>query len=259
VADNEDETSMIQRPRTIMAAVVAVIVLGLVAWLVLGRGSDNSTASSPPISPSPTATTSAADGTLAGTPTPSASKPLDSNYDSACGLKGGTTTVPRDSLPDVTWRNVSGWYLPSSTVAGPGTQTGDGPWSCFARTPTGAILAGYTIAIRLGIAPQFNAVVTQQTVPGVGQAALLKQGPPKVAVAGAAVPKGFLVDSYTNDDATVTYYLSYPNVGEFTCSSHVQWFPGSTDWLLRLESNGDVFSGCVKGAPGRYVPWGPAS
>lgn len=254
--EDEDATPFLRRPRNLITTVVAVVVLGIALWIVIGRV-DSKSSASPPRSISPT---SPLPSTAVPSPTLSATKPIDSNYDSACGLTGGTTTVPTDSLPDITWQNVSGWYLPSSKAAGPGKQTGDGPWSCFARTPTGAILAGYTIAIRLGITPQFNAVATQQTVPGVGQDALRKQGPPKVAVAGAAIPKGFLVDSYTNDDATVTYYLSYPNVGEFTCSAHVQWFGGSTtDWLLRLESNGNVFSGCIKGAPSRYVRWGPAS
>lgn len=259
MADNEDEASIIQRPRTIIAAVVAVIVLGLVAWLVLGRGSDNSAASAPPISPSPTTTTSAGGGTLAGTPTPSASKPLDSNYDSACGLKGGTTSVPTDTPLGVDWQNVGGFYFPVSETAGPRARPPSGPWSCFARTPTGAVIAAYTIAVRVSVAADFKAVVTQQTVPGVGQSALLAQGQQRPGNGATTIPRGFLVDSYTNDDATVTFYLRQAS-SDATCSMHVQWYGGAQgDWLLRLETDGGTSSGCIQGPPSRYVRWGPTT
>jgi hypothetical protein len=250
---DDDETPFLRQPRTIGVAVVLLALLSALIWVVFAssHGSSNAT---PPTTPAPATSNSPSSSTV---PAAAVPPPLGSNYDSACGLAGGTTTTPTDTPPDVTWQNVSGWYLPVSKSAGPGKRTANGPWSCFARTPTGAVLAAYTIALRAAIAPDFNAVVTQQTVPGVGQDSLLKLGPPQ-QTSGVGIPKGFLVDSYTNDDATIVYYLNYPTTGLFTCSAEVQWFGGATgDWLLRLESNGDSFAGCIKGAPSRDIPWGP--
>ncbi len=254
--EDDDEIPFLRRPRNLITAVVAVVIVAIALWMVLGRGDRKSNASPPP-TPTLSGATSASVSTSPSTPAESASRPVGSNYDSACGLSGGTTTVPTDTPPGVEWQNVDGWYLPVSNSNGPGKRIPDGPWSCFSRTPTGAVIAAYTVAERVGVAKDFKAVVTQQTVPGVGQSTLLAQGPKPPSAEGVTIPVGFLVDSYTNDDATVTLYVRQGAVSA-TCSLHVQWFGGPKgDWLLRLETDGGTSSGCIQGAPNRYVKWGP--
>lgn len=254
----DNETPFIRRPQNIIIAALALVVVVLALWMVLGRSNAPATTapttstSRPPAVPSTSATGQAP-------PSEPAGLPVGSIYDSACGLTGGTTVVPTDTPRDVTWENVSGWYFPLSKSSGPGRRTENGPWSCYARTPLGAVVAAYTIPIRLGgVAKDFNGILTSQTVPGVGQDALRAKGG-NTAAADVAIPRGFLVDSFTKDEATITLYLHTPQL-DAACSVHVQWFGGAAgDWLLRLESNGDSYAGCIKGAPSRYVPWGPTA
>ncbi len=254
MAYDDDETPFMRRPQNIIIAALAVVVVVLALWMVLGRSNAPAT-TTPPGSPSVASTSTS--GPV--TPTGTAGKPVGSNYDSACGLTGGTTTVPADTPPGVDWQNEGGFYFPVSKTAGPGRRTTNGPWSCFGRTPTGAVLAAYTISVRLSVAQGFKAIATTQTVPGVGQEALLRQEQQRPSPGSVTVPRGFLVDSYTNDDATITFYLRQGTI-DATCSMHVQWFGGPTgDWLLRLETDGGTSSGCTQGAPSRYVPWGPTS
>jgi len=253
----DDETPFLRRPQNIIIAALAVVVVVLALWMVLGRSNGPATTTpntSPAVSPS-VASTSTSGAPSTGT----AGKPVASNYDSACGLSGGTTTVPTDTPPGVDWQNEGGFYFPVSKTSGPGKRTTNGAWACFGRTPTGAVLAAYTISVRLSVAQGFKAIATTQTVPGVGQDALLRQGQQRPAPGAVTVPRGFLVDSYTTDDATLTFYLRQGTI-DATCSMHVQWFGGAAgDWLLRLETDGGTSSGCIQGAPSRYVPWGPTS
>lgn len=120
----------------------------------------------------PAPTTTATPTARAGTPDPS-HRPTDSppappasttdpvtTYDSACGLSGGTTELLTAPPEGVEWQNVDGWYFPVSATAGPGLDAR----SCFARTPSGALLATYTISMLVdGLAEDFVTVVTEQT------------------------------------------------------------------------------------------------
>jgi hypothetical protein len=115
----------------------------------------------------------------------------------------------------------------------------------------GTVVAAYTINARLGLALDFEAVVESQTVPGVGQDALLAQGQEEAE--GVTDTKGFVLESFSNDDAVVSYYVVQQGRG-FTCSSEVQW--RENDWRLRLQADGSASSGCVESAPARYVTWG---
>jgi len=142
MAYDDDETPFMRRPQNIIIAALAVVVVVLALWMVLGRSNAPAT-TTPPGSPSVASTSTS--GPV--TPTGTAGKPVGSNYDSACGLTGGTTTVPADTPPGVDWQNEGGFYFPVSKTAGPGKRTTNGPWSCFGRAPTGAVLAAYTISV----------------------------------------------------------------------------------------------------------------
>lgn len=250
-----------QQPLTIAAAAVVLVVLICLGIVLFGGlGNDvNAEPTEPTESAAPEAAPSSEPEPDPDPETePDAPLPTDSAYNSACGLSGGTTTTPTTEFPDLTWEETGGWYFPISDTQGPGQRKPDGPWDCFAQTPSGAVLAAYTIPIRLdGIAEDWPAVLAQQTVPGVAQTAREGQGRAASSSSAAAAPKGFVVDSYTNEAATISFYLATPTV-EATCSARVEWSGGDDgDWLLRLESDGSSYTGCIEGAPSRYVPWGP--
>jgi len=168
--------------------------------------------------------------------------------ESACGLPG---TLGTKGAAAATWTNVAGWSLPTSTTDGPGTRTA-GPWSCFTRTESGAVLAAYVIAMRTGLAEDWRSVVKTQTLPGPGQAVLLGSVPNASSV---TTPRGFDVAAYSPDRATVRYRLSQ-NDNDYACTIDVAW--SDNDWRLVLGDDGSTSSGCVKGVPEDFTPWGPS-
>ncbi len=252
------EKPFAQQPLTIAAGAVLLVVLICLGIVLFGGFGGEGNAE--PTEPTRQETAeNAAPTTDSARPATKSVAPLptDSTYNSACGLSGGSTVIPSSAPADVKWESEEGWYFPVSESAGPENRAPKGPWSCFAQTPTGAVLAGYTIAMRVDGAAEFwEEVVKAQTVPGVAQQTRLEGGAPTPADT-PTVPLGYLVDSYTNDAATVTYYLRSGSY-EVSCSLQVEWQGGDEgDWMLRLQSNGDTVSGCIQGAPSRYVPWSP--
>jgi hypothetical protein len=228
--DLEHETLYWRSPRTIAAAVVLACAAAGVAWAVTGDG-DAKKATAP------------------------------AAYDSACGLTGGTTAEPTEA-PLVQWQNLDGNWQPVSTTQGPGRRSATGPWTCYAHTPTGALIAAWGIPARIGAAPDFATAVKQQTVPGPGQAALLKAGPGDTPVSERPVPIGYQVNAYDGDAATITLYLSQRGAS-IACATGMQWNAEKRDWLLRVGTDGSVWLGCQQ-VPNNLggidlVRWGPHS
>ncbi|HEX3649508.1 MAG TPA: hypothetical protein VHV49_13860 [Pseudonocardiaceae bacterium] len=185
------------------------------------------------------------------------SHPGAAGYDSACGLHGGSTATPTTG-PDVQWQNIDGNWLPVSTTEGPGRRSATGPWSCYAHTPTGAVLAALDIAGRMN-REDLTSVVQQQTVPGPGQAALLAGG--VEAAATNEVPAGFDINAYDGSTTTITLYA---RKGDITgrCSTGLQWIGGRTgDWALRLAPDGSNRVSCEQVTNDQHDPnfiaWGP--
>ncbi|MGI8647800.1 MAG: hypothetical protein ACR2JX_06205 [Mycobacteriales bacterium] len=248
--DSAGERPFLAQRRTWMAALVLLAVIGCLMWVILGSGGRDDAKPRPASKTAPPVNTR----------TSTARPPSDSTYDSACGLSGGTTTVPKidSDVPNIEWPNVkNGWYLPLSDQYGPGKHAGSGAWSCYSRTPMGAVLAGYTISMQVeGLADDFTDAVKTGTMPGIGQNVLLAKGKQKISDS-PVIPKGFVIDRYSNDEATVTFYL-HTTQSAFTCSIEVAWDGGATgDWKLRLAANGQTPQGCITGPPSRYLPWGP--
>lgn len=257
---NDSEKSFVARPMTWAAGLIILAVIGTLIWLLLNNSRDEKSSAVSQAPSASAAPSSDASSSEAPTPAPSATDtlPTDSTYDSACGLNGGLTTMPTTTAPTIEWESVLDGltYLPISAEHGPGNHSGDGAWTCFARTPMGAAIAAYTISMRVdGVASNFEDALTRGTMPGVGQTTKADQGP---GGSGGyeVIPKGFVIDRYTNDEATITYYLSSPAM-DTTCSMEVVWDQTVTDWRLRLASNGQTVLGCIQGPPSRFIPWGP--
>lgn len=210
------------------SAAAAVALIGTVVGVGLSRPTTSQV--TPPIVP------------------PSAPAPA---AESACGLRG---TLDDEATGAVTarWETSGVVSLPVSSTDGPGHQIEAGPWSCYTRTPSGAVLAGITIALRAdGVAENWQDVVRQQTIPGPGQDAALA-GP--LAEGELVSLRGFDVAAYSPDRATVRYYLHTP-ASDTTCTTDVQW--SDDDWKLVLGDDGSTASGCQPGAPQEFTPWGP--
>lgn len=102
-----------------------------------------------------------------------------------------------------------------------------------------------------GLADDREAVIRQQTMPGPGQDVLLGTVPNSTSI---TTPRGFDVVAYSADRSTIRYRLSV-NGGEYSCTADVQWSEG--DWRLVLGDDGSTSSGCVRGVPDEFTPWGP--
>jgi len=197
---------------------------------------------------------------LAGTALASGPATLTTAYNSACGLAGGNAATPA-AAPSINWQDFGITSLPISPVYGPGRRSAAATWSCFARTPTGAVLAAWTIPFRTAVATDFAAVVRGQTLPGPEQAALLERGQARHQLTDRVEPLGFKIVAYSPDAATVSFHVTQYGQ-DFRCAAQVQWAGGSTgDWLLRLQPDGHTLSTCQRLATaeaGHFVPWGPA-
>lgn len=151
------------------------------------------------------------------------------------------------------WENVAGWWLPYSVSDGPSHRSPTGPWSCFAHTETGAVLAGYDIAMRVeGVAEDWQSVVRQQTVAGPGQVARLRAVPSPSA--SVTTVRGFTVAAYSDARATVAYYLQTGTL-QASCTIDVVW--QSNDWRLQLADDGSTGTSCTQGVPASFTAWGP--
>jgi hypothetical protein len=207
------------------AAVLVTAAAGLGVWLGPGRGTE--------ATPGP----------------PPAAAPA--RAESACGLEGSADT---EGAKAATWQDIGGgWRLPVSATDGPGVRDPHGPWSCYARTQSGAIVAGYVIGMRAELADDWQAVVRAQTMPGAGQTAKLA-GQPASAPQPVSM-RGFRVVAYNDTHATVGYYLHTPSL-EAGCTANLIWSNG--DWRVQLQEDGSSLSGCTPGVPSSFTPWGPA-
>jgi hypothetical protein len=220
--------------RTVAAGLVLVLLALAVVWTLTTGDDDKQTAKAAPAA-----------------------------YESACGLTGGTTAEPT-TAPDVQWHNRDGEWFPVSAEHGPGQRSATAPWTCYAHTQTGAVLAAWGIPAGVAVASNFDAAVREQTMPGVGQLALLKQGPGTLAAAARPTPIGFKVHGSDEQGTTVTFYVRQRGAVA-RCASTVQWSGGATgDWALLLASDGAALSNCERLSEDAlraadFVAWGPNS
>ena len=112
-------------------------------------------------------------------------------------------------------------------------------------------MAGYVIAMRIGLADDRAAVIRQQTMPGPGQDVLLGTVSNSSAI---NIPRGFAIAAYSQDRSTIRYRISSNSV-DYACTTDVRWSDG--DWRLVVEDDGSTSSGCVRGVPDAFTPWGP--
>lgn len=181
---------------------------------------------------------------------PAAPPPVvPASVESACCLSG--TPEGAGGAVAAAWTTVAGWPLPTSTTDGPGRRSKHGVWACYTHTVSGAVLAAYVIPMQVGLADDREAVVRQQTMPGPGQDVLLGSVDNSQTI---LTPRGFEVAAYSPQAATVRYRLSSAE-GEVSCTTDVRWSNG--DWRLVLGDDGSTSSGCVRGVPDEFTPWGP--
>lgn len=169
-----------------------------------------------------------------------------------CGQFGTPGPEAKGATTGIKWDDQTGWPLPISPTDGPAERVQGGTWSCYARTPSGAVVAAYVISMRAsGLADDWIGVTRAQSVPGPGVEAHIAAGVP---TASPVTPRGFQIAAYSDDRATVRYYL-HTGEGDASCTIDVAWY--AADWRLVIGDDGSTATGCTTEVPTTFTPWGP--
>jgi hypothetical protein len=188
-----------------------------------------------------------------------ASKPATASAQPAGSCPAGPVSNAISTTPpgDLVWKNIAGMLVPTSPTSGPTRYRGP-VWSCYAHTPTGAVMAAYDIFAGL-ISPSWHTIAESEIVPGPGQQAYITASESQTyqAVPPGDIPQavGFEVVGYTTQQATIETLQDGGENGYQANQLTVAWSDG--DWKLVVTPDGS--SGpdpqLVTSASG-FVLWG---
>ena len=238
---DEDERSPGARKIAAAVAIAAIVALGLFLAVSNLLGDD----------PQPTPPAAAA-------PTPQTTAPSPTSEASVCGLTAVEMTGTVNAAPVTTWTLVGTTAAPAVEDHGPGTIDADGFRSCYARTPTGALVAAANYAAIGSYAPLRQRFYEEATVPGPGRDVLLSKPTTGASAGGVRVQiAGFRVLRYDGDQADVdlAFLTSKGAIGAGVVN--LQWSGG--DWKIRVAEDGSELSPAVQlPSLAGYIPWAGA-
>ncbi|GGO95756.1 hypothetical protein [Wenjunlia tyrosinilytica] len=175
-----------------------------------------------------------------------------------CSTDDSDKAVPQGPPKDLRWKKIGTSSVPTSKAAGP--LTVEGPlWSCFARTPMGAVLAAHVIPAHMS-GDDWKEVTEHQVLAGPSRDAFVAHrsdvtastAPPQQ---GPATYAGFSVLSWSPDRATVQLLVRGPQGGYGATSVSLRWSGG--DWKVAPAADGSLHSpfAPASGTNG-FVTWG---
>jgi hypothetical protein len=226
--------SQVQKPQTLRgktawwAAIAVVFIVAVLAFLILVKPALQST--------------------------PQAGETLTTQPPGGCNVPAGDTSSKPAMPSDLRWEAKNGWTWPVSDTYGP-TQTKDGFPACFARSPLGAALTAVSMNASANVISARKAVELY-TVDSKGKDVLLAKTPDEAAATSPASFAGFIVDSFSEDEAAITLVIATPisTSGYTGLPLTFRWIDG--DWKLKVVDDGSMFVGQppvpVKGG---FVEW----
>ncbi len=148
--------------------------------------------------------------------------------------------------------------IPVSVEHGP-LVTDPGEWSGWAQTPTGALLAGWTIQQAAGTTDNaaLTAYWTQQGVTDPETLNLSVDTRPMDAPKIEVTPLGFELIEYSPVEVTLRYATGYEWGSqriEESGTATVRWLNG--DWRLMMQADNRPLSQELS-TEWPYIPWGP--
>ena len=188
-------------------------------------------------------------------PVPSASASADTGE---CNVPVGDTSYRPKMPKDLRWAAAQGLTWPVSASVGP-TKGKDGFPACFARSPLGAALFGTTTVYGIWASGDSRKATDFYTLDGPGKPILLEKSSGKklaqsVADAGWSAA-GFIVDSFTPDEAQVTIVFGTPGsqTGYTGFPLTLRWNKG--DWRVKVLDTGAVWTAATAPVKGQFVEW----
>ncbi len=222
----------------------AVGIVGVIATLgltlsVLGIVGDRQTP--PPAAAAPAAATDAA------------------QQPSVCGLPDVELSGTVAEAPAAQWSLVGTIAAPTVQGQGPGLSEDDGFRSCFAHTPTGAVVAAANLAAMgsyTPLRPRFN---REAIAPGPGRDAVLAKPLPQGGTDGVRLQlAGFRLLRYTGQQADLDLALLASTGQLFGATLFLEWAEG--DWKARMADDGsDLSSISPINSLNGYVAWSAES
>ncbi|HSA50265.1 MAG TPA: hypothetical protein VLH10_09160 [Yinghuangia sp.] len=179
-------------------------------------------------------------------------------------LTGGFAGMPEQEPSEIDWESYRGLAMPSSALSGPVGGTGSVS-RCFARTPTGALLAAMQISSRALFAPDWRSVARYQLVPGPStdefvtrMTSLVGTTAPGLVrdVTGLMQPAGFKFLAYSPEQAVLALVFASEGGARMQSAVYTVVWDGD-DWLLQVQPDGTV--GALPQRPTSldgFVPWG---
>ncbi|GAB2559316.1 hypothetical protein [Kribbella endophytica] len=251
--------------------VIGAVVVCLVVWLVAGRGSGApSSQQSPSVTPTlggttdgptdqPTEPPATPDPT---TPTRTPSAPVNPDGTGGCRAKNPPQRIPREAPGAVSWQFETNMLIPLQAQGGPAVEDAKGLRSCFAHSPTGAVLAAMVTLGQIRNPQLTEAVLRNRIAPGDGRTLALK------AVRTSPTPRntgqtsqftGFKVVDYLPNRAIVSIAVRLDSQKVAGLPITLLWI--GNDWKLVLQPdgsfNGEVAPDVLQSLEG-YVRFGGA-
>jgi hypothetical protein len=257
-ADGEKTSFLEERGFIASAIVVGAVLICLVVWFMTSRSS-GSPAANPSQSPStvvptgqptdeePTGPPATATEQPTSTRTP---PPPPNSHTGGCHDPNPAQAIPRVAAPPaVTWQFEGEMLIPIQAESGPATTTAGGVRSCFAHSPTGAVLAAMVLLGQIQNRAVGVAVLRSRVMAGPGRTAAIA-----AAKDGAETPEteagvvqfaGFKVLSYPPNATTaiIQVVASLDNKAYGAMPITMQWSHG--DWYAALQDDG-TFNGSVE-------------
>ena len=179
----------------------------------------------------------------------------DAPEESVCGLSEVLLDGTVAKAPAAQWALVGTFAAPTVPGQGPGIVEQDGFRSCFAHTPTGAVVAAVNLAALGSYPPVRERFNTQALAPGAGREVVLSRPAAGGASDGPRLQlAGFRLLRYTGDQADVDLALLTSTGSMLGFTGYLVWAEG--DWKVRLADDGsDLSSVSPISTLDDYIPW----
>jgi hypothetical protein len=258
-SDGEKTSFVEERGFIASAIVIGAVLICLVVWFLAGGRSDSPTAG-PSQSPStaaptgqPTEEESNEPPPVSPTEVPTATRtapPPATSRTGGCHAKNPNQAIPRVAAPlAVSWQFEGKMLIPIQAAGGPATTSPNGVRSCFAHSPTGAVLAAMVLLGQIQNPEVAMAALHNRVYPGPGRDAAIAEAKQTArtpsTVAGDIQFAGFKVLDYPPNATRALIQIVADLNGRAYGAMPItmRWYRG--DWYVELQTDGS-FNGSVE-------------